>query len=135
MFKGEVKDYFIDGKLQMSGWYDNNGNKQGKFTFYYHDGTASIEGEYLDNLKFGEWQYYHPNKKLHQKVVYSESDFIVKEFYDSAGKALVINGNGKWSNSYKHPATEEILSFEGTFIDGKKDGTWICYSEGGLFRS
>ncbi len=56
-----VKDYYINGQLQMSGSYldEKCEIKNGLFTFYYQNGQKSSEGFYRNNTREGDWKYWN----------------------------------------------------------------------------
>jgi len=45
-YTGKVKDFDINGQLLMEGEYNNKGDKDGLFRFYYPDGKLMISGKY-----------------------------------------------------------------------------------------
>lgn len=73
----EWKGYFkTNDKLAYSIKYVD-GNENGKFSFYYENGSPRIEGNYIMGLKDGNWKYYSENGLLFLTEYY-ESDVLVK---------------------------------------------------------
>lgn len=58
-----VKDYHMNGQLQMFGKYSDKKLKkqQGPAIFYHYNGNVSQIGKYLDNKKTGIWKIYYSN--------------------------------------------------------------------------
>ena len=129
IFIGPVKDYYIDGKPEMEGQNDNNGLKTDTFRFYHKNGTVKCYGNYVNDVKDGKWKYFYPDGKLKQIIEYSLNDFIVHEYNDSTGNNHLKDRNGDWETSYYFPITKDIFTIKGQFVDGLKDGKWICYVE------
>lgn len=133
IFIGDLKDYYGTGKLQMEGRIEMNGAKQDTFKFYFENGKILCKGAYLNDEKIGFWHYYYPNGTLKQIIEYKNQDFTVHEYLDSVGNVVLSNGNGNWSNSFYLPLTHDHFTIEGQFVNGLKDGKWICYIRNELF--
>jgi antitoxin component YwqK of YwqJK toxin-antitoxin module len=74
---GEWKGYFkSNNKLAYSIKYVD-GNENGKFIFYYENGTPRIEGNYVMGLKEGVWKYYNQDGLLFLTETY-KNDILVK---------------------------------------------------------
>ena len=56
-YKGEIKDYYKDGKLAVSGDYGETGAKNGEFIFYNEKGNVIRKGDFLNNVMMGDWYY------------------------------------------------------------------------------
>lgn len=88
---------------------DGNELKQGWWKKTYPNGRTLYEGRFENNKPVGEWRRYHENGKLKALLVHSEkSDSTWAKLYDTDGK----------------------LTAEGLYIDEKKNGMWIYFSEG-----
>jgi TonB family protein len=129
-FHGGVKDYYMNGKLHMTGVYVNH-IKVDSFFFYYPTGALESKGLYVDNVRWGTWKYFHKNGKLKQVADFSEVDFLLKEYYDSAGNALLPDGTGVWHNEYKLANQLAWLRIEGEYQHWKKDGKWKVFMRNG----
>lgn len=127
---GKVIERGMSGNLIMEGNY-SNGLKNGKFTFYFKDGQIESKGEYFDNNRVGNWEYYYPTGKLKQIIFFSNGranmEFAVIEYYDREGKQLVKNGTGKWVNDSIRTGLFDKTSpkrLTGEFKDSLKVGNW-----------
>lgn len=147
-WNGPIKDYYISGKLQMSGnfiddrqqglanFYYENGrlsstgyyqqdNKEGLWKNYYENGYLQSEGNYSEGDKNGLWKYYYMNGVLKQELYHiirkkglDEERMVT--FSDSLGNITVKKGNGKYY--YFDPSTKWVE--EGSYADSVKTGEW-----------
>jgi len=108
-----VKDYFIDGQLQMTGVYSDKKYKKrsGDFSYYFENGEKEMEGKYLKNKAVGKWTWWYDNGNLSQEGEYTQK-----------GKRT-----GHWKDYYE----EGGLNNEGDFINDEGTGTWKFYFESG----
>lgn len=59
-----VKDYYINGKLQMEGGYIiKDSLKHGDFKYFKDNGQLSSEGKYVKGNKEGKWISFHDNRQ------------------------------------------------------------------------
>jgi len=67
--KFEVEDFFIDGKIQMTGTFKKRNwkEKQGQFIYYHNNGQKRSEGAYIENKKTGIWTNWYENGNLDSK--------------------------------------------------------------------
>jgi TonB family protein len=107
-----VNDYFLNGKIQMTGNYQSRKfkNKEGQFTYYYENGQKSSEGKYLNNNRTGYWVSYYEDGNKSQEETY-----------------LYGKLNGECTTYYKSDRIES----EGSFLNGNYDGEWKWYFENG----
>ena len=79
-----VKDYFMNGKIQMEGTYQTKKMdiRIGHFTYYFENGFKSSEGDFLKNKFNGEWTWYHENGKVSTKEIYSKDELIDIQCWD-----------------------------------------------------
>lgn len=64
--KWVVKDYHMNGQLQMLGTYSDKRLKkqQGLAIFYHYNGKISTTGQYLNNKEVGVWKSYYTDGRL-----------------------------------------------------------------------
>lgn len=122
---GQVTDYYNNGDVQMKGSYEQ-GKRDGVFLYYSNHKTYSSAGRYRENLNFGKWEYYHDNGKLESEVFY-RNQYFLKSLWDSTGVQLVKDGNG----IEKHVYSNGIISLQGEYINGHKEGYWYGRYENG----
>lgn len=109
-----VKDFYLDGQLQMTGtylskklekrtgvfttYYKNGqveekggyikGEKEGKWLIYYENGQLDAEIPYAQNLLHGTILTYWENGTLKRKDIFSNGEFEKGSCYDNAGKEI-----------------------------------------------
>jgi len=126
--KGKWKWYYPNGTLRrIENFYD--GLAQGHMTEYASDSTVMVdgdyvdggfwkenvhgyrtEGEYLDDVREGEWKSYYPNG-----IVFTEGKYI-DDFPDGEHIWYYENGN---------------IQKKGSYIMGLKQGVWKYFDEEG----
>jgi antitoxin component YwqK of YwqJK toxin-antitoxin module len=93
-------------KLLQKGQYEN-GRAEGKFYYYYLDGTLSEEKEFKQDFPTGIWKGYHPSGKLMCTINYAP------EFYFSTGHETRYFENGVVS--YEKRIDQQGKGFEKKF--------------------
>ncbi len=134
-----VKGYiFVDGVLYGEGIIDRLGKKQGQWKEYYENGQLMASGVYKNNLRVGNWLFYHRNGNIEQKgsfsanglpdgewnYYYESGNLLKKEFYDKGdqeGEYVEYNEDG------------EII-VKGSFEDGLENGPWY-YAIGDIIET
>lgn len=125
----QIKDYYINGNLQMEGMVTNPKNVytyQGKITWYYKNGQKKEVENYLDNKRNGLFLTYFEDGTLKTEGTYKNDEPFTGAFYDDYYNTLSSFKEGK-----KH----------GFFIQYNKNGKLITkqeYDEGkitGLVKS
>lgn len=110
-FKSNVKEYYESyGTSILKAEYTSGvGNfYYGSYKSYFKNGQLEVEGEFIENLRTGDWKYYNIDGSIKGTVQYR----IFKEKYP--------NGNLKIQGS-------QYLDKEtNTWI---KDGRWLYYEE------
>lgn len=112
----QVRDYYLNGTIQMEGAHKSkkSNKKSGLFTYYYPDGTKQSQGLYKNDLKEGEWKQWHENGQ--QK---------------SLGSYAGSLGTGEWKYWYD----SGVLRAKGNFDSGKKHGTWSYWHKNGNLKT
>lgn len=128
-FAGSFTDYHFDGVKLTEGAYVD-GKMHGVFSNWFHNGQLESEGNFIASHQTGTWKYFYPDGRERQEVLFDDAGFRVKNFYDSTGRQLVTNGMGHWYEFYEEYRLAGILSNEGNFVDGKKEGTWTTAYNG-----
>ncbi len=87
---------------------DALGNKQGYWKSYDEMGHLKYEGNFKDDIPFGEFKYYYPDGKI---------------------RAIsIIFNEGKQSRTKLYHRNEKLMA-EGNYMEQKKDSTWSYFSE------
>lgn len=132
-YKGPFEDYYMDGKIEMIGAYDDKGRKAGNFISYYRNGNKKEEGDYGNDRRIGLWSFYSEDGKLIlQLFCTSNHDFVPHLMIDKNGDTLVKNGNGKfvlYTKDYPGLFTKRSsCRMEGAVVNGNKEGTINYFS-------
>lgn len=124
-WQGDVNDYYLNGAIQMKGKYSDNMH-DGIFRYYRRDGSYESLGRYEKDRPVGKWENYYANGRLESEVYYGNGAFT-RTVYDSLGNPQVTNGNGRQVTWHENGTIAE----EGSFVDGRKEGTWYGYYPSG----
>ncbi|MBS0010055.1 MAG: hypothetical protein KFF49_01510 [Bacteroidales bacterium] len=87
---------------------DKDGNKQGHWIKKYPDGSTMYEGYFVDDKPRGELKRYDQDGKLSSVLEYS-------------------NNNDTVTACFYHP--NGFIAGKGKYIDRKKTGAWLYYSD------
>lgn len=116
----------------MKGGYFNN-FREGSFEFYYPNGQLERKGIFTANKRIGIWKYYYKSGSIKQIVLFQDSElermpkFIIINYYDKCGQALVKNGEGKWKyDSVRINVADNysLKTLSGSFKDSLMHGRW-----------
>ena len=102
---GKGKEYYDNDKIKFEGVY-KYGKRNGKGKEYYKDGEVKFEGEYKNGIMYEGKMYDNKQKKIYEL---------------KKGKGKV-----KEYNDY-----EELITFEGEYLNGVRHGTGKEYYESG----
>ncbi len=82
-----VKDYYLNGQLQMEGSFNNKKctERSGEFIYYTENGNIDHKGIFLNNNYEGTWIWYHTNDKKSSEELYSNGKRIKAEYWDTNG--------------------------------------------------
>lgn len=119
---GAVADYFLNGTLQMKGFY-NRGIKDGHFFYFNENGTYSSYGLYINDDPTGTWRFFdHAGMKTYD-MAYTREGPKYLDGWNKDGVQTLIGGNGYLS--FYHPGY--AVSDSGGVSFGMKHGVWIGY--------
>jgi antitoxin component YwqK of YwqJK toxin-antitoxin module len=157
-FQDTWKEFYPDGTLKAEGRY-RNGNRVGKWQFYFPNGALEQIGHFNNNGEHhGEWTWYYSNGQIHIEQNYEKGlqDGDFKEFADD-GKTIISEGQyiegerhgnwiintgierseGRYRNGERHGKWKNFsvetnrLTFEGSYVDGIPNGKHVYYQENG----
>ena len=120
-WQGDVRDYYINGNVQMKGRYLNDMH-DGVFRYYTRDGKYESLGRYDKERAVGKWENFYKNGQLQSEIYYGDQ-FYTKSVWDSLGNQQVAGGDGKEITWHKNGTVAE----EGEYRDGLKEGNWRGY--------
>jgi len=107
----KVTEKYSNGTIKKEYIIDTTQHKTDtlEITEYYPNGNVRLKGTYKNNLRNGEWQYFHKNGQL-----WSKGNFIDGK---SEGIFTIYEEDGK-------------LFMQSSYKEGKPDGTWVFYEKG-----
>lgn len=122
----EVRDYYINGKLQMEGYYTNAKDEkfEGITKWYYENGQLSQEKKYNNNVLNGEALSYTKEGYLRAKGTYKNNKYWTGTFKDECclkGYSSAYK-EGKWIGKIKHYTNSNQIAIN-NFV--KNDSTTI----------
>jgi uncharacterized protein len=152
--------YSAKGSMFETGEYDKKGRPKGKWLWYYEDGKVRREsnfqngiedgifierndsggiltqGQYLEGLREGVWEYHLGNYKDIGKYTDDMQDSVWSEYYVNNGKPRFIGdykqGRPDGKHTWYYP--DGKIMVEGEYSMGLKEDKWKYYtSEGSLF--
>ena len=126
LFTGKVKDFYMDGTLQMEGNYSSEGFRDGNFIFYYSNGKIEAQGRFVKDRLYGNWIFNYPDETKKAKLYYSGDAlfFILIDYIDEKGSYLVKDGTGKFTIPVIDIYSDTGYLFTGEFINGEREGSW-----------
>jgi antitoxin component YwqK of YwqJK toxin-antitoxin module len=154
--QGEWKFYFKDGRLEQTGKYDQKGRPDGKWRWFYESGNLKkedhfkngllngpyveksdsgkviIQGEYIDGEEEGEWLYEVGDNKEIGSYVGGKREGLWKHYTD---EVLYFEGNyieGNPNGDFTYYWENEKIKEKGKYIMGKKEGDWNIYDYDGI---
>ncbi|MBU8891178.1 MAG: hypothetical protein KOO66_00245 [Bacteroidales bacterium] len=145
--EGDWIYYYESGKKQASGKFIN-GNKKGKWVYYYPGEKIQQTGSYINGKLTGIWQWYYETGELLKEefYIYGQLDGEAFEYSElgeiiskgnyiednKEGEWIYIIGDQKYTGKYvtdlkdgvwkSYYMEENVLSFEGRYLQGNMDG-------------
>jgi TonB family protein len=121
--KPQMRGFFLDDSLRV---------KEGPFLYYHRNGKLQSKGNYLKNEKEGLWLSWNEAGSL------NDSTFYV---HGMLHRRMVYRPDGSLSNRVGPNSTGRIisqgffpdgrLSHTGQYENGKKQGDWVYFYDGG----
>lgn len=132
---GEWSYFFVNGKTEIEGSYNEGGKKEGLWTWYYPNGNILIQDNYVDGLKEGSYIEYDENKNVIVKGNYLEDKedgfwFRANKDFIEEGKYVEGKREGAWKGFYKNGKP----TYECNYVDNNYDGKFILYWENGRIK-
>ncbi|MFN6947083.1 MAG: toxin-antitoxin system YwqK family antitoxin [Cytophagaceae bacterium] len=133
----ERKNFFAhNNQVQMVGIYSSlrPDTSNGKFTYYYEDGTLRHVGEYRKSLPAGTHKWYYENGKLESIESYfgkpGELHGLFQEYYEDGTLAFETRyRNGKMHGKTTFYRENGSMQSSGEFEEGSREGVWTYYTE------
>lgn len=129
-YTGKIKDFDINGVLATEGEYNDKGQRDGSFKFYYPNGKLMLAGNYWEGLMTGDWQWYYSNDSVMAIINFDgpSDDFTFNLYKTRDGTTKLQNGTGEFE-WYTNIYTSHFSNFKvtGSFSAGKRSGGWRYY--------
>ena len=136
VFHGENKEFYSDGSVKWVSPFVN-GKTEGKFIEYGSNGKVESEIYFKNGLKDGTEITYDTDGNLRSEATYSEGKETGRKWQRYSDYELTAHyREGKYHGEYSAIYTNGNVKEKGSYIDGKKDGTWeIGRKDGTKVRS
>ncbi len=112
----QVRQYYLEGGLQMEGTYSDNQifTREGPFTYYYKDGNKHYSGSYHDDGVVGFWTFWYKDGALmdHGKYLRSATETERDSLKQRQARGEELAPTMNW--------------------EGLKDSTWEYFHENGV---
>ncbi len=136
---GVHKEFAEDGKVLKTDTYNDlgikisegiieeDGKKQGNWTYLYQTGEKLSIGNYKNNLKEGEWTFYAKNGNISQKGSYiNDKPHGQWKWYYENGKLLRDENytKGILNGAFVELSETGDTLVTGNYYNGQEDGIW-----------
>ncbi len=132
-----VGEYYKNGKTRLRGQTTTPFDPptfEGQCVRFYANGFKQSIVTYKKGRTIGNEYTFYPNGKRYAVKEYDdngsyvriESNYLIKENYDSLGVANVVDGNGYYKG---YDDKFRYIEEEGPVKDGKRDASWKGYSK------
>jgi hypothetical protein len=129
-YTGKFKDFTIKGQLVAEGEYNEKGQKDGLFRFYFPAGRLMASGKFWQDYMIGNWQWYYDNDSTMAIINFDgpTNDFKFVRYRSRNGKTVLENGSGdfEWYPEL-YNIELPVLKVYGSFSSGKRSGSWRYY--------
>lgn len=127
-------EFYDNGKLMFTGYYDSKGQKQDQYTSYYKSGKLKTKGFYKDDVPYGKWEVFYPSGQ-HKLISIKKEGKIDGEYlsYYETGN-LKVEGYlimGQYEKTWKWYHPNGQLKLIGDYKENKEQGEWVFYTEDG----
>ena len=130
-YTGKFKDYNLNNSLITEGEYNDKGQRDGVFRFYYPDGKLMLSGKFWQGLMIGDWEWHYSNDSLKAIINFDgpSDDFKVIKYKLPDGKVKLDNGSGdfEWYTDLYNTGFS-MFKVYGSFEERKRSGSWRYYS-------
>mgnify|MGYP001691130767 FL=1 len=137
-----IKDYYINGTLQMEGTaVDDTPNQEvfeGKVTWYFPDGKVEMVSNFKNGNLLGESKLYNANGKLLQDIVYDGRNNYSGTYYSYIEDGNVNNmistiQNSEPTKTIYYDKSPQGIRYEIIYKKGYEEQETKYYGEGGKY--
>lgn len=138
--QGYTEIYYSDGNKYGQGIINENGNRDGKWIYYYQSGTISEELNFKDGKHHGQFNVYYPNGKLKRSGKYQDGvQLETQKEFNRDGLLLEENAisEGKFNGAFSmyYDLGSEFINYKGTYNQDKLQDTLFEYYDDGKIAS
>lgn len=152
---GAYAESYADGVPRARGNYEN-GEATGSWEYFYMNGRLEKKGTFQAGLAQGTWVYYdmrgnlteerpfdeegqlhgennfYAEGRLYATQVYNHGVMTDVVYYDIEGEEIARSGDPSGTFPVQGYFRDGQLRFEGSYREGKPDGTWKYYFRSGV---
>lgn len=128
--------YHINGRMMVTGLFDENGKKHGNWKQFYENGWPKLKGDYSHGEKQREWKFYNENRNIYKIENYNKGVNTSKWEVDiNEGVELITRDVGdKLNGEWKFYNEKGKCIEKGNYKNDKKDGEWVYYHANGQLK-
>ena len=98
------KEFYDNGNLKIEGYYNENGEKTGKWVSYFENGKKNSEANFSKGISHGYSMVWYPNGSVRYFGDYNKGEKVRKwVFYDETGS---MAKEKDYSKNTSEPSTE-----------------------------
>jgi len=120
---------YFDGVIIAKGAVDSLRNRKGLWIEYHNTGDFKGKGQYKDDNRIGEWEFFYASGKLEQKGKYDKKGRVQgvwKWYYEEGGLMREEKYvNGRREGEMIDYSEDGKVVLKGLYVDDKKEGRWI----------
>ena len=90
---GQKVSFGLNDSISSIIFYNNKGEKHGKFSAWFDNRNKSYEGRYINGKREGLWRNYFYSGEIAARAFFKNDSLITEKFYDKNGNERVLKGN------------------------------------------
>jgi uncharacterized protein len=138
LLTGAWEFYYPSGNKKASGMYNDKGEKEGDWKYYYFNGQLKGEENYRSGKQEGKETYYYDHGIVSSRAIYKNgvADGEHTMYYkDGVIKAIDYYTNGNLNGLRKNYTTSGLLQSEVVYVNGVQNGPFKTYHANGKVES
>ncbi|OQP57087.1 hypothetical protein A3860_11005 [Niastella vici] len=135
---GPWEFYFAAGNKKATGLYNEKGEKEGDWKYYYFNGQVKGEEFYRGGKQEGKETYYFDHGVVSSRASYKNGDADGEHiiyYRDGIVKAIEQYQNGKLNGIRKSFTTAGLLQSEVNYVNGVQNGGFKTFHANGKLES
>lgn len=130
--------YYPAGNKKAIGLYNEKGEKEGDWKYYYFNGQLKGEEFYRSGKQEGKESYYYSHGILSSRALYKNGEVDgehILYYKDGVIKAIEYYKNGKLHGLRKNFSASGLLQSEVVYANGLQNGRFTTYHTNGKVES